>query len=319
MRALAVFTVALVASFIVWRHVQMAGGLDSLPPVDRAWLMALGFAISVLPPVINGVLWWELLSRLDKSRLRAIDSVAAFCAAWPGRYVPSSLPYLAGKFALGRRIGHSKRALASVMLYEHVLLVALGSATAALIIPIALGGQSRWMLVLAALGGVGGLLLVSPRVLHWAANAAARVARRDPIPKEYVLSYGEMTLAVALALLALLLHGAGFALVLGSFVELEWSELVAAGAIFNLAAAAGIAAVPVPSGIGVREAILIGLLQVFVPIDIATAAAVVMRFGGVLIDVAIGVIGAAVYGMRQRSTRAGAEAPLPPQRQLDAA
>jgi uncharacterized membrane protein YbhN (UPF0104 family) len=155
--------------------------------------------------------------------------------------------------------------------------------------------------------------------LHWAANSVARLARKDAIPKEYVLSYGEMTLAVSLALLALLLHGAGFALVLGSFVELEWREFIAAGAIFNLAAAAGIAAVPVPSGIGVREVALIGLLQVFVPIEVATAAALVMRFGGILIDVAIGITGGAVYALRQRGAPDSTEAAPQAHRQLDAA
>ena len=102
---------------------------------------------------------------------------------------------------------------------------------------------------------------------------------------------------------AAVLNGLAFALLLDAFTELSLREMVIAAAAFNLAGAAGVAAVPVPSGIGVREAVLIGLLQSVVPLEVATAAAVVARAGGIALDLAFGAAGASVFAFRARRGR----------------
>ena len=144
-------------------------------------------------------------------------------------------------------------------------------------------------------------------------NFAARIVRKEPIAREHLLSYRGIVSGAAIVLVALAFHGAGFALLLGSFVTLDLREFVAAAAIFNLAGVVGIAVLPVPSGIGVREAVLITLLQLFVPLEIAAAAAVLARVAGFLIDIVFGLGGAALWTLRRRREDAVQDQPAPAQ------
>lgn len=322
LRLAVAFVALLVAAFIALRLMSMSDGVSSLPAVNRPWFMVFGVALLALPPIVNALLWRDILCRLDRTNTSIIDGVAAFCASWPGRYVPSSLPYLAGKFVLGTRLGHSRPALAASVLYEHALLVSLGAVSSAIVIPLMLAGGSRvpWVFLSAAFGGAIGLALLSPRVMQAGISVAARLARKDAMPKMYLLSHRDMLFGATLALAALAFQAMSFSFVMASFLHLSWRELIAAGAIFNLAAVAGIVVLPVPSGLGVREGVLIALLQAFVPIELAAAATLVARFGNVLVDIGVGLIGGAVFAVRQaRVTRASEAPPSPAPQQLDAA
>ena len=60
---------------------------------------------------------------------------------------------------------------------------------------------------------------------------------------------------------------------------------------------------------------MIGLLQIFVPLEIAAAAAVVARLGGVTFDLAFGLAGGALLALR----RPVPSTQIDQQRRLDAA
>lgn len=319
LRAAVILVIALVAVFVALRLLSIRGDLTSTPAIERPGLLVLGLVLYASTLLNYAVLWRNIVCRLDRIRPPLVDSVAVFCASWLGRYVPSSLPYLAGKLVMGIRLGHSKPALAASVLYENSLIISLGAISSSIIIPLTLAGEGGGPLVYVAagLGGAGALSLLSPRVMHRVVNAATRLARREPIARDKLLSHRGILAGSVLAGVALALNGAGFALVLGSFVELDGREMVASAAIFNLAGVAGIAVLPVPSGLGVREAILIGLLQLYVPLEIAVAAALVARFGGIVIDVLLGLAGASLFALRQSQLPAAREQPR--RQQLDAA
>ena len=302
LRVAVVLTLLAVAAFVVLSLFSLGGDLASAPAIERPWWLVAGVFVLAVVPLTYALLWRDIVCRLDGVRPPLIDSLAVFCASWLGRYVPSSIPYLAGKFAMGLRLGHGKRALGASMLYENVLLISVGAVSSSLIIPIALAGRGADPLVYvgAGLAGLAGLSLLSPGVIQRVANVATRVLRRPPIEKEDLLSPRGVAAGVALAAFALAVTGAGFALVLASLVDLSARELAASAAIYNLAGVAGILALPVPSGLGVREAVIIGLLQLFVPIEVAAAAAVLARFAATVIDILLGVAGAAVFALRRR-------------------
>lgn len=287
----------LAGAFVVWRALSLVADLGSAPAIERPALLAPALALYAATLVTYACLWREVVCRLDGRRTPVIDGVAVFCASWLGRYVPSSLPYVAGKLVLGVRLGHTKPALAASLLYENALLVSLGVLSSAVLLAVTGGGLLLY--AGAGLGGLLALIAISPPVFHRAVNAAAWVVRRPRLPREALLSYRGVAVGAGLAMLALALNGACFALVLSAFVDLNGRELVASAAIFNLAGAVGVAVLPVPSGLGVREAILIGLLQTFVPLEVAAAAAVVARLISISADVALGLAGAAVVVLRQ--------------------
>jgi len=310
--------IVLVAAFLAFRLLSMWGDLGDAPALERPGLIAPGLALYAATLLTFALLWRSVMRRLDPARPSALDSIAVFCASWLGRYVPSSLPYFAGKFAMGMRLGHGKPALAASMLYENVIIVSVGAFGSAVVIPLVLAGRGGPPLFLGAgVAGVAGLLLLSPPFFHRLVSLATRVTGRAPVARESLLSYRGIVVASALAAVSMVLNGAGFALILSAFVDLSATELVASAAIFNLAGAVGVMVLPLPSGLGVREAVLIGLLQFYVPVEIAAAAAVVIRLGGLGVDLLFGVAGAGLFALRQRHPDVS-ETPLP-QRQLDAA
>jgi glycosyltransferase 2 family protein len=142
-------------------------------------------------------------------------------------------------------------------------------------------------------------LMVSPLLLK-TLNTALRLIRRAPLSNRHVLPARVVLKLAFFAIIALTFNGASFALVLSAFVDLNAQQLIATAAIFNLAGAAGTAAVPIPSGIGVREAVLISLLHLLVPVDIAIAATVVARFTSLLTDAGLGGAGFLLFAARPR-------------------
>ena len=320
-RALSGFGIALVVAlvlvFISLRVSSLSDDLASAPGVGRPGLLVAGCLLYGTTLIAYGLLWRTIMRSLDDARPHLFDSLATFYATWLGRYVPSSLPYVAGKFVLGQRLGHGKAALAASVLYENALIVSIAASTSAVVIPLTLAGTGGKPLLLfgAAIGGAAGLVVLLPPVFQRLLTAVARVLRREALGNA-VLSGRDLVNAAATAMVGLLLNGASFALILAAFVDLNVVELIAAGAIFNLAGAAGVAAVPVPSGLGVREAVLIGLLQVFVPVEVAIAAAVVTRLGAIGLDVGFGLAsGARLAYLQSQEAKNSAEA----RSQLDAA
>lgn len=304
LRLLLSFGALLVAVFVVLRLVSLGGDLGDAPALHRPALLMPAALLYVGTLLAYAALWSELVCRLDHRRSPPLDGIAVFCASWLGRYVPSSAPYLAGKFALGAQLGHRKAALAASMFHEHVIVASVAAISSCVVLSVTLMSVKNGVVyLLAGLGGMTALAVLIPPVLHRLVAVAARLARRPVIASDVVLSGRGIIVAVALALLASFFNGLGFALVVSAFTDLSARELVASAAIFNLAGAAGVAALPMPSGLGVREAVLIGLLQLFVPIEVAAAAAVVMRLGGLGIDVLLGLAGAAMLTLRQGRLR----------------
>jgi uncharacterized membrane protein YbhN (UPF0104 family) len=230
-----------------------------------------------------------------------------FCASWLGRYVPTSLPYFAGKVVMGSRLGHSRPALVASLVYENVLVLAIAAAVSCAALPLALSDASGpvWLALLGA-AGAALLALLSPRVMSRAVAFGARVTRR-PVPEGLVLSRGGLASAATFAAVVVVANGLSFAFVLGSFVQLDGREVVASAAVFGLAGVAGTLALPVPSGLGVREAVIVALVQLYTPVEVAAAAAVLSRVICLGVDVAFGLTGAAWFAYRRPWVQDAAE------------
>jgi uncharacterized membrane protein YbhN (UPF0104 family) len=276
-----------------------------MPAIERPQLIAGALALYAAALLGYAFVWRTVVRRLDRFHPPLIDSLAVFFASWLGRYVPTSLPYLAGKVAMGMRLGHSKSALAASVLYENGLIIAIGALSSCAILPVVLtGNQGPLRFVVLGLGGAAALALLSPPAFRRLLAFAARLTGKQ-LPERMVLSPAGLVAASAFAIAVLVCNGTSFALVLDSFVALDGRELVATAAIFNLAGIVGTLVLPVPSGLGVREAVIVTLVQLYAPLEAAAAAAVVARLIGLGVDVAFGLAGAAWYAYRQSSYAGG--------------
>jgi uncharacterized membrane protein YbhN (UPF0104 family) len=268
-------------------------------------LPALGALASTV--ALYTVLWRSLMNALDRSRPPLADSCAVFTSSWIGRYVPTSAPYVAGKVTLGGRLGYRRSAVGASIVYENLVVICVAALTSAVILPLTLKDVMPPLLwAVVGVPAACALFLLPSSAL---VRAVSRIAERFRLPslEQFRLPGRGVAIAALIAATAAATNGAAFALLLAAFDDLSTAELIAAGAAFNLAGAAGVAAVPVPGGIGVREAVLVALLQAFVPIEVAAAAALLARLGAILVDLALGCAGAA--WLASRGTFRDARAP----------
>jgi uncharacterized membrane protein YbhN (UPF0104 family) len=282
-----------VVAAIVFRIAAGVEDLRSLPPLTRPWLILAAAGLLVLTVVAYVALWRAIMFDLDRARPRFLSSGATFTCSWLGRYVPTSAPYVAGKVILGERLGHRRSALAGSVVYENLIVVLASGGASAALLAVCFLSSMQWLFwtAIAAACFICLALLASRVMTTLLERLAFRVPQVRTLARLQLTPPG-MTRAVAWATLAGALNGMAFIAVLFGFTSLDMRQMVVAGAAFNVAGAAGIAAVPVPSGIIVREAVLVGILQAVVPLEIALAAAMLVRFLQLPVDVALGGLGA---------------------------
>lgn len=279
--------------------------LGSLPAMRRGWLIIPAAACLVATTAAYVLLWRMVISSVDAARPPLPDTVATFVCSWLGRHVPTSVPYVAGKIVLAQRLGYGRAAVAASLIYENALVVAVAAGAGAVVLaalaPWPAPGAPGVLALVAAASFAAVALIASPAVPRLARAAARRAPRLAPLA-DACLAPAAVARGAFVALCSTASNGAAFVLLLAVFQDLTLRDAAIAWAAFNLAGAAGIAAVPVPSGIGVREAVLVALMHGVAPLEVTLAAAMLARLVTLPLDLGAGMSGAAwlAYRARQR-------------------
>jgi uncharacterized membrane protein YbhN (UPF0104 family) len=254
--------------------------------------------------VLYVMLWRALILGIDPARPLWLDSAAAFVCSWLARHAPTGVPYVASKVVLAERLGHKRTPVVASMVYENLFVVCAYTASSCVLFALLMRGAllpGVWLaLGMLAAAVLAVLPLPATRMLY---ERLSRAIPRAGALASCSLSSSITVKAAAITLASAVSNGLAFAVLLSAFADLTPQEMLVAGIAFNLAGAAGVAAVPVPSGIGVREAVLIALLHAIVPIEIATAAAVTARALAIMLDLVLGSAGAARIAFTARRSR----------------
>jgi glycosyltransferase 2 family protein len=240
---------------------------------------AIGFALVALMAALrcSASAWASLLP----GEAAPLDLRRCVYASQLGKYVPGGVVQAAGQVAIAGQQGIPLRTAfpAYVVYAGHA---AFGSLVAGAILTTQASAVGmRWAVVAGLLGAVA-ITSASRRVLEAGLRVAQRVVSRlrriGPLPRQAALTRG-FVLQVAFALL----QGASFAALLRS---LDHDVPVAAAVGANaLAFGLGLLAVPVPSGLLVREGLLIAILHPVAGAATVVTAAVVQRLAAIAAEV----------------------------------
>jgi hypothetical protein len=220
-----------------------------------------------------------------------------------GKYVPGGVVQGVGQVAIAGRHGIALRtAFPAYIVYAgHA---ALGSLVAGLVLLTQVSAVGAAWAVMAGLLGVVGLASVSRRLLdaglRLMQRLVSRLRRIGPLPSQPALTRG-FAFQVAFALL----QGVSFAVLLRSLDPSV--PFVAAMGANAVAFGLGLLALPVPSGLLVREGILIAILHPVAGAGVVVTAAVVQRLAAIAAEV---VMLGANRAAPTPSTRAKAPAEL---------
>ncbi len=283
----------LIAVIIIFLGRSLVSNWSDLTAEDVDVQPAL-LVVSAIPVAASIILvafiWRQIVAYLagpDQTNLGQLPKV--FLYSWAGRYVPGKVAYVAGRFFLGRSAGFSAPVLVGSMAYENVLLVTTGAAFATLTLLPILAIESENVLPYLALPfvAVGGAAVLHPRVLGWAVRLGARLLGRELPEDGWLLSPSRLARLTALYLFAHLVNGAGFYLLVISVTSYSPRYMSLAAGAFALAGIVGLISVFAPAGIGVREGVIVAILQTTMPLELAVFISVAARVWATVIDMVI--------------------------------
>ena len=276
---------------------------DAVTGASAGWLvLAVVLAATGMTTIAVG--WQAVLAALGHRRpLRTV--IPWYYAGEIGKYLPGGLWPIVGRGELARRGGVPRGAAYSGVALSLGLLYLAAAMVACALLPFALdelGGPLAAVLVLPPLG----LLCLHPVVSGRVVALAGRLLKRP-------LEVRVPGFAEALGLVArylpvwLLIGGATWSFARALDPDAGLARIVLATAVAWLA---GFLAVPVPGGVGVREAVFVALAGDLGP-GVAVSTAVLARVAFVAVDAAGAVLSARVAPRRPSSTAAGTAPPAP--------
>ena len=238
---------------------------------DAGWLALSGVAFLVYYFAQAGF-WWMLL--------RGCGAPSPF---WPAasvwgksilaRYVPGNVFMFVGRAWMSHSRGLSVERVSAAMVYEQALGICGALLAVAVLFPFWEYRPGVTALSLIAIPVL--VVLMHPRVFGPLAGWALRLLHRAPL--EVTLGFGSVLAMLVLFMLDWLVAGAGAWLLARSITGLDASALPLVIVAYALAYVAGMVAFFIPSGIGVREAVLTASLSRELPGGVALTWALLLR------------------------------------------
>lgn len=230
-------------------------------------------------------IWVSLLRLMSNSASRnknirfSVELFFVYAKSWMGRYIPGTAPWILGKIYFASKIGLPKKLLAASSLLEGALQVTvlLGFSTMLLafdsrttVIPL----DIRLLLLLVFIICV---VTITPSVFNRLLNVATKIINKKstdlPLINPRISLIGSVLYAIGGVF-----NGLGvFFLAKAIYPALDYSQILYVMGVGTLAGTVGMLVLFIPSGIGVKEGVMITLLSLIMPVEIAIIVTVASR------------------------------------------
>ena len=218
---------------------------------------------------------WHYLTWLNKSSIDYPQAITSYLYSILGKYIPGKVFMLAARIPGYQRKGVPIRKVTICFFIENICTV-LGAAFLFLIslffFPNDLLKDYMWLTIGLV---VAFFICINPKIINFFLRILGKIIKKDDL--EIPFSYKQMIGVVLLFIVNWLIVGTGFYMLVCSIYPLPVSQLLFAGGIYGLSAIIGILSVFAPSGIGVREGIMIAGLMIIMPNEYAVIISVISR------------------------------------------
>jgi len=234
-------------------------------------------------------IWFNLLRNLGAKGLRRSTRQLAYVYAksWLGRYIPGTAPWILGKIYFASKHGIAKSKLAVSSLLEGGLQIAVIMAVAFAILLFdtrldIISGLIKLFMIAVLIACI---VSIWPPIFNRIVSLTYRVLRKKTINPNDLASNKTVTQGALLYIVSALLSGTAlFFIAKAVYPQLGYENILFVIGVSNLAGALGMLAIFAPSGIGVREGILLTLLTVVMPPEFALLVTVASRLWDVAMD-----------------------------------
>ncbi len=288
---IALFALVVLAVVDTWDNVRET--LRRISPYELVLAEAL-----VLVGLGGSALTWRVAARELGSTVRVAAASKIYFLGQLAKYLPGSIWVLPIQMELGKRGGVPRaRALAASVMAIGFNLVT-GLAIGMLVVPSVMGAGAWRVVTLLALLLVG-CVAISPPVLTYLLDRGFRAVRRPQLERD--VSWSGVVRAGSFSIASWASYGASLWVLAVGVGAPAGESLPLCIAGFALAMTVGVLVVVAPSGIGIREAIIVAVLAPVLDGPEALAVALVARLLFTLADL---VAAAAVVPVRLRSSEA---------------
>lgn len=260
--------------------------------------LQLGWGFIVIATVIGisdrfwqVLVWIVLLHRLGARNLRPHwrQLTYVYAKSWMGRYIPGTAPWILGKiyFASRHGIPRAKLAVSSLLegALEIVVLLALSFAMLLFDSRFSVINSATRLFMGAAIAAC--VIAMAPPVFNRLVSIGYRLMRHKSLESEHLVNGKAILSGAGLYVIGSLMSGIAFFFIAKSvYPQLAYHDLPFLIGASNLAGALGMVAIFAPSGIGVREGVLLVLLGTVMPKSVAVVVVVLSRLWGVAADFA---------------------------------
>lgn len=266
--------------------------------------VALALVCFVLSIVASGVAWGRIVNRLIGTPVPLREAIQIHLASWLLKYIPGQTGSFFNKIAWAKKRGIDGKKVTASFIYENTFLLLASTLPTIPILIVALSEKfaedtSLFLPLLLAAPFV--VLIMTPRVFTLLLNVLFKVLKKQKLSREELLGTKDNVIFTLEFIIPRIINGAAFVLLAISLLGVAPSLYVTFGAIYVLAGIIGVLAIFVPSGLGVREAVITLFVSAYVPVEQAIALALVARFYATIADVF--VAGLYVYLKPRKATR----------------
>lgn len=215
------------------------------------------------------------------------------------RYLPGNVWQFLGMAEMAAEDGVSRVSTLTSIILHQAISTAAGLMLAA--IYFAAAGKTEWVerfrpvLWLVPLG----LLLLQPRLLEAILNRALAAVKRPPV--QVTLTWGQVWVLLFRYIIVWLMLGLAFAALVRSLVPVGWSDVPGLIVTWVTAYTAGYLSMLTPSGLGVREGVMVLLLSESMPVSSAVVVSIIARLwmiAGELVGVGVVLVRRAILSRR---------------------
>src|SRR5215469_3151818 len=247
------------------------------------WLLALAFFGFMLQELSYGLIWRSVLARLG-SLLGLRTCLRIYLASEFVRYIPGNVWHVVTRILWVGKYGVSRPVAFASMTIELITKLAAGLLVFSVSLLFwrdygAIGSLLHGPLVdiLAVASILALLVILHPRVLNGLLNLVLRLLKRDPV--QLAVRYSDILLVTLAWCASWLVAGCAFyVLLLALWPGAPLVALPICIGIYALAWDIGFVSFITPSGLGFREAAIVGLFTLALPLPVGLATVLALLF-----------------------------------------
>ena len=217
--------------------------------------LILSFLLVVIGLGFGTMSWLAILNGLGP-RVPILRGAQILLVGQLGKYAPGSVWSYVMQMELGRQYGVARPRVLITALYAAGIGVVASLILGCLAIPLMIDDhpQLLWLFVLLPIG----IVCLHPKVMTWLASLVLKIFRRPPL--DHQVSFGVVLKSLGAAIAAYACYGVHLFILVNSLVDPDFGTLILITGAMSIGFTVGLVAFLLPSGLGAREAVLIGAL-----------------------------------------------------------